>query len=93
VRTFALDYRTCQARVLQTLEHIGAYVYAKDEAKRLVAAYATDSNNTPVGFYFKEITPGVTQLDVVSESTSVRESYAKRVFTSLERNNETIAAP
>lgn len=84
VMIFNLDYPACFAKTQDILKQIGAYIYAKDNKKQMIAIYLTTEDTTPVGLFFKEVEAGKTQLEVSSLSTYGKEIIAKRVFTMLE---------
>ncbi|MBU2258810.1 MAG: hypothetical protein KJ926_06810 [Candidatus Omnitrophica bacterium] len=81
---FSLDYPVCYAKTQDILKEIGAYIYAKDNKKRMIAIYLSSEDTTPVGLFFKEIAVGKTEIEVSSPSIYGKEIIAKRVFTMLE---------
>jgi hypothetical protein len=86
VKTFNYDYFSCYTKTLDVLQDIGAYVYAKDIKKHLIAVYVSGEDTTPVGFFFKEIDANNTQVEVSSPSSYAKESVAIKVFSSLEES-------
>jgi hypothetical protein len=81
---FNIDYPECFTKTQAILKKIGAYIYAKDNKKQMIAIYLTSEDTTPVGLFFKKLESGKTQLEVSSLSTYGKEIIAKRVFTMLE---------
>ncbi len=83
-KVFNFNYPDCFAKTQDILKQIGAYVYAKDNKKQMIAIYLTVEDTTPVGLFFKEIEPGKTRVEVSSLSTYGKEVISKRVFAMLE---------
>lgn len=84
VKTFDYDYSSCYTKVIDTLGRIGAYIYAKDTTKKLIAFYMSSTDTTPVGIFLKDIGPFTTQVEVSSPSTRAKEQIATVVFSALE---------
>jgi hypothetical protein len=80
---FSFDYPVCYAKTQDILKQIGAYIYAKDKLKRMIAVYVTVEDTTPVGLFFTEIESGKTRVEVSSLSTYGKEIISKRVFAML----------
>ena len=85
-RTFNYDYDSCYNEVKTILTHIGAYIYAEDLKKQMVAIYVSEEDTTPVGLFFKEMDGTHTQLEVVSPSTYAKEFIAARLFFALDKS-------
>jgi hypothetical protein len=83
-KVFNFDYPACYAKTQDILKKIGAYIYAKDNKKRMIAIYITVEDTTPVGLFFKEVEPGKTQVEVSSLSTYGKEVISGRLFAMLE---------
>ncbi len=83
-KVFNFDYPACYAKTQDILKQIGAYIYAKNNKKQMIAIYLTSEDTTPVGLFFKEVEPGKTRVEVSSLSTYGKEIIARRVFTMLE---------
>ena len=83
-RTFNHDYSACYNKTKETLGVIGAYIYAENKKKNLIAVYVSDADTTPVGLFFKPIDNSNTQVEVSSPSTYAKELIAKKVFFGLE---------
>ena len=83
-KTFNYDYFTCQTKTLGVLKDLGAYVYAKNTSKDLIAFYLSEKDTTPVGLFFTEIDFSHTQIEVSSPSTYAKELIAEKVFLAIE---------
>ncbi|MFH1398010.1 MAG: hypothetical protein ABIH27_05640 [Candidatus Omnitrophota bacterium] len=83
-KAFNFNYPDCFAKTQDILKQIGAYIYAKDNKKQMIAIYLTVEDTTPVGLFFKEVEPGKTRVEVSSLSTYGKEIISKRLFTMLE---------
>lgn len=84
-KTFNCDYFTCYTRTSDILKHIGAYIYAQDIQKHMIAIYVSGQDTTPVGIFFKEIDGSHTQVEVTSPSTYAKELIVGRLFGALEK--------
>ena len=79
------DYNTCYSKTKEILiTHIGAYIYAEDLNRHMIAIYVSKEDTTPVGLFFKEIDAANTQIEVSSLSTYAKEFIAGKVFSVLE---------
>jgi hypothetical protein len=74
---FSFDYPACYAKTQGILKQIGAYIYAKDKLKRMIAVYVTVEDTTPVGLFFTEVEPGKTRVEISSLSTYGKEIISK----------------
>jgi hypothetical protein len=83
-RTFNYDYAVSYDKVKAALKEIGSYIYAQDKQRRMIAAYVSEYDTTPVGLFFKEIDAGHTEIQVSSQSTYAKEAVAKDVFSVLD---------
>jgi len=88
VKTFNQGYIACYDNVTATLKRMGAYVYAKNDLKKLIAVYVSRTDTTPVGIFFKEIDAANTQIEVSSPSKYGKETIANRIFNALEGKEE-----
>lgn len=79
-QTFDYDYATCYGKTKNILGSIGSYIYAQDQKKGMIAIYVASDDTTPVGLFFTEEKPGMTQIEVTSPSTFAKELIAKKVF-------------
>lgn len=84
VKKFDFDLRTCYVRIRNFLVTAGAYVYAEDAKKRLLAIYVSKEDTTPVGIFLTELSPASTQVEVSSASTYAKELIAGRVLCAFE---------
>jgi len=86
IKTFNYDYDACYNKVVDILKHIGAYIYAKDRKKQMIAIYVSETDTTPVGLFFKVIDTNNTQIEISSPSTYAKEFIARDVFLALEKS-------
>jgi hypothetical protein len=84
-KQFNYGYQDCQAKVLKVLAHIGAYVYARDETKNLIAVYVSSVDTTVAGVFLKEVDANNTLIEVASPSTYAKEFIAEKLFSGLEK--------
>jgi hypothetical protein len=84
VKVFDSDYFSCYALVADSLKKMGAYIYAQDIKKHMIAIYVSASDTTPVGIFFKEVIKGATQVEVSSPSSYAKEVIAAKLFSALE---------
>lgn len=80
VKAFNYDYFTCYTKTLDTLRHIGAYIYIQDIKSHMIAIYVSEEDTTPVGLFFKDIDAANTQVEVSSPSTYAKEFIAAKIF-------------
>jgi hypothetical protein len=66
------------------LKDIGAYIYAEDKKKDLIAIYVSENNTTPVGLFFQETDNLHTQIEISSPSSFARDLIAEKIFSNLE---------
>jgi len=85
-KTFNCDYNTCYGETEKILKNIGAYIYARDSKKKMIAIYVSEQDTTPVGLFFKEIDANNTQIEVSSLSTYAKEFISGKVFSILEKS-------
>ena len=82
---FTCDYNTCYENVKETLKRIGAYTYASDAKKQLLAVYVSTDDTTPVGLFFTRLDASNTQIEVSSPSTYAKELIFSKVFSALDK--------
>ncbi len=87
VKVFDMDYFNCYIRALDSLKKMGAYIYAQDIKKYMIAIYVSESDTTPVGVFFKEVIRNATQVEVSSPSSYAKEVIAAKLFSALEGKN------
>lgn len=85
LKTLNFDYFTTFTMTLDALKKIGAYAYAKDIKRHLIAVYVSSEDTTAVGVFFKEIDAANTQVEVSSPSTYAKELIADKLFKILEK--------
>jgi hypothetical protein len=80
---FDCDYPTCRTKVMAVLDEMMAYIYRKDEAKKMIAIYLSKQDTTVVGIFFKELENNKTKIEISSPSTYARELIAAKIFPVL----------
>ncbi|MFA5117694.1 MAG: hypothetical protein WC695_02455 [Candidatus Omnitrophota bacterium] len=85
-KTFDYDYTTSNAKVLEVLDEVKAYIYAKDAFDHLIAVYVSDKDTTPVGIFLKAIDANKTQIEISSPSTYAKEWMAGKIFTAFDES-------
>jgi len=88
-KTFNYDSFTCYTKTLEILKRLNAYIYAQDVKKQMIAIYVSQSDTTPVGFFFEELDQNNTQIEVSSPSTYAKEYFAAKIFPFLEKPKST----
>lgn len=86
--TFNYDYNTCYNKVEEVLKEMGAYVYARDIKKQMIAIYLSEKDTTPVGLFFKTLDATQTQIEVSSPSTYAKEFMATKTYAALTLKKE-----
>ena len=84
-RTFNYDFFSCYTQAEDILKKLGAYIYAKDLKKQMIAVYVSENDTTPVGLFFKEVDRNTTQVEVSSPSSYAKEMIAEKVFSKLDK--------
>ena len=84
VKKFDFDYKACYAKIKDFLVARGSFIYTEDYKKHLIAIYVSKEDTTPVGVFFKELSPASTQVEISSASTYAKEFIAKRVSRAFE---------
>lgn len=87
-KTFAYDYFTCFTNAQDALKNMGAYIYAQDIKKHMIAIYVSEEDTTPAGIFFKEINQSSTQVEVSSPSTYAKELISGKLFKALSEKSE-----
>lgn len=90
-KAFNLGHDACYDKVEGILKKIGAYVYAKDARKTMIAIYVSEQDTTPVGIFFKDIDANNTGVEVSSPSSAARETISQKIFTLMEEAPVTLA--
>ena len=85
-KSFVLDYSRCYLKVKEILSQKGkeAYIYAEVPKEKLIAAYLSSADTTPVGVFFTEEAGGNTLIEVSSPSIYAKEEIANRIFTGID---------
>lgn len=84
VKTFDVDYASCNTRVREALKIIKAYIYAEDSKNNLIAIYVSETDTTPVGIFITNISPAQTKVEVSSPSSFAKDLIATKVFGYIE---------
>jgi hypothetical protein len=82
-KEFNYSHKQCYEIVRKALVKQAAYIYSEDKSKDMLALYVSEEDTTPVGIFFKEVSPGKTQLEVSSPSKYAKELIANAVFSAL----------
>lgn len=85
-KQFNRAYKDCYDKAMEVLKNAGAYVYARDDAKNMVALYVSETDTTVVGVFFTKIDANNTQVEVSSPSTYAKDSIAEKLFSGLGNN-------
>lgn len=83
--TFQCEPSACYEKVLGILKEIGAYVYARDNNKKMVAVYVSAADTTPVGIFLTATDTMATKVQVSSPSTYAKELIAEKIFAALKK--------
>jgi hypothetical protein len=78
-RIYPLDYVKCRSMVDDVLMDIKAYVYARNDKKKMIAFYLTEADTTPVGVFFVEKDNASTEVAVSSPSRYAKEFIADKI--------------
>jgi len=83
-KTVNYDYLTSYKMTLNALKELGSYVYAKDPARRMIAAYRSETETTPVGIFLTAVEDQKTKIEVTSPSTLIKQDVAQKIFAAFE---------
>ena len=84
-KTFACDYNSCYGMVKAALLKQGAYIYAEDKAKHMIAVYLSNEDTTPVGIFLTAMDAGNTRVEVSSGSAYAKEVVSIAVFSDIDK--------
>ncbi len=84
-RSFPGAYAACRDKVDNVLIENKVYVYARNEAKKMIAFYMSESDTTPVGVFFREIDSSNTEVAVTSPSRYAKQFIADRIAAEFEK--------
>jgi hypothetical protein len=84
-KTFRADYAKCRDAVNEVLSENKVYVYARDESKKMIAFYFTESDTTPVGVFFTALNNSSTEVAVSSPSRYSKEFIADKIAARFEK--------
>jgi hypothetical protein len=84
-KTFSVDYAKCRDAVNEVLAENKVYVYARNEKKKMIAFYFTESDTTPVGVFFTAINDFSTEVAVSSPSRYSKEFIADKIAARFEK--------
>jgi hypothetical protein len=91
-KTFSVDYAKCRDMVNEVLKENSVYVYARDEAKKMIAFYLTESDTTPVGVFFTALNDTSTEVAVTSPSRYSKEFIADKISARFEKPAKPVKA-
>lgn len=83
-KTFNYNADVCYNESKRILKNMGCYIYAQEPQKKMLAAYISELDTTPVGIFFKVVDADNAQVEVSSPSTFGKEFVSKRLFMALE---------
>jgi hypothetical protein len=83
-RVFKKEYAVVVDKTREALKGIGAYIYAQDSAKGMIAIYVSELDTTPVGLFFTAVDGTSTRVEVSSPSPYARDFIARQVFAFLD---------
>jgi hypothetical protein len=84
-KEFNLGYDSAYSKAQKSIKEIGAYVYAVDKSKNLIAIYVSEKDTTPVGIFFKPLENTKTRVLISSPSKFAKEFIAGKIFSGLEK--------
>jgi uncharacterized protein YjhX (UPF0386 family) len=84
-QVFDYDYETCYKRVILILKEMKVQIYLQSlKDKRIVAMNFEGVNKTTeVGFFFEEVTPKITKVEISCLNTWALESVSEKIFSAL----------
>jgi hypothetical protein len=88
VKTVNYDYDACYELVKDILTESGAYIYAQNKEKQMIAFYVSPADTTPVGLFFEKIDATNTQIEVSSPSTFAKEYVLANILSRTRKNPE-----
>ena len=91
-KTFSVDYIKCRNTVNEVLVENEVYVYARDDAKKMIAFYFSQSDTTPVGVFFTVFNDSSTEVAVVSPSRYSKEFIADKISARFEKSSKPVQA-
>ncbi|RJO64521.1 MAG: hypothetical protein C4540_03950 [Candidatus Omnitrophota bacterium] len=92
IKTFQCASSACYDTILATLKKIGAYVYAEDSNKKMIALYVSETDTTPVGIFLTEENKAATRVEVSSPGGYAKEFIAGKVFAVLSTQCSSVQA-
>jgi len=84
IKTFDLDYNTCNGRLRKALKFMDSYIYTEDKTKNLIAIYVDYNDTTPVGIFITSLGDNLTKVEVSSPSSFARDLIATKMFGFIE---------
>jgi hypothetical protein len=84
-KEFNLDHDAAYSKVQKVIKEIGAYIYAVDKSRDLIAIYVTEEDTTPVGIFFKGLDNAKTLVSISSPSKFAKEIISGKLFSGLEK--------
>lgn len=89
-KTFSVDYAKCRDMVNEVLAENKVYVYARNEKKKTIAFYFTESDTTPVGVFFTALNDSRTEVAVTSPSRYSKEFIADKIAARFEKMSKPV---
>ena len=89
-KTFSVDYAKCRDAVNEVLAENKVYVYARNEKKKMIAFYLTESDTTPVGVFFTARNDSSTEVAVSSPSRYSKEFIADKIAARFEKMSKPV---
>jgi hypothetical protein len=89
-KTFNVDYMKCRDTVNEVLVENKVYVYARNEAKKMIAFYLSESDTTPVGVFFTVPNNSSTEVAVSSPSRYSKEFIADKIAARFEKSSSPV---
>jgi hypothetical protein len=84
-KDFNCGYTSCYNKVKSVLKKTGAYIYAEDSKKGMIALYLSEEDTTAVGVFFSQIDAANTKVEVSSPSTYAKELVWSKIISGLEK--------
>ena len=84
-KSYPVTYATCRETVDYVLSHNNVYIYARNEQKKMVAFYLSETDTTPVGVFFTVQGDAVTEVSVSSPSRYAKEFIVDKISARFDK--------
>ena len=84
-KTYPVDYARCRNTVEYVLNDKKAYIYSRDESKKMIAFYLSESDTTPAAVFFSPQQDGSTEVAVSSPSRYARELISDLIAAGFDK--------